>query len=352
MVDLSSEAIDRTALGRWLAAQGLGAWSGELDPVGGGTQNVVLRTVVGGRRLVLRHPPVHPRPESARTIAREITVLGALGGSDVPHPELVAACTDAEVLGQPFYLMTDVDGVNPGEEVSAEQAADAGLRHGGALDLARAAARLGRLDPEAIGLGGLRKPGPFLERQVPRWREQLASYTEVPGYDPGDLPDATAAGDWLERHRPPEPEPGVMHGDLHLNNVLLRRAEPRVAAVVDWEMCTVGDPLLDLGWLLVTWPVEPVGFAAGPALAGHGGLPTRSELLAAYAEAGGRDTGRATWYAALAAYKLGIVLEGTWARVAVGKAPREIGERLHAHAVALLELAVAISRDEWAVSAG
>ncbi|MEJ8277500.1 phosphotransferase family protein [Pseudonocardia spirodelae] len=347
-----ADVVDRAALGAWLREQGLGAWSGELEPVGGGTQNVVLRTVVGGRPVVLRHPPVHPRPGSARTIAREITVLDALRGSGVPHPALVAACTDPGVLGQPFFLMDDVDGVNPGERVSPEQAADPGLRHGAALDVARAAARLGRLDPVTAGLDGLRRPGPFLSRQVPRWTAQLASYTEVPGYDPGDLPDTAVAAQWLERHRPPEPEPGVAHGDLHLNNVLLDRTRPRVAALVDWEMCTVGDPLLDLGWLLVTWPVDPVGFGAGTELAAHGGLPTRAELIAAYADAGGRDTGHVTWYAGLAAFKLGIVLEGSWARVAAGEAPRAVGERLHTAAVALLELAVRIARDEWAVSAG
>lgn len=349
MVDLTA-TVDRDRLAAWLRGQGLDGELGPLTPVTGGTQNVVLRTTVGRRRLVLRRPPVHPRPESARTIAREITVLGGLAGSDVPHPELVASCTDPAVLGEPFYLMSDVDGVNPGEGASPEQVADPALRRGAVLDLARAAARLGRLDPAAAGLAGLGRPGPFLERQVPRWRAQLASYAQVPGYRPEDLPDVDAAGDWLERHRPPEAEPGVLHGDLHLNNVLLHRTEPRVAALVDWEMSTVGDPLLDLGWLLVTWPVDPVGFGAGTVLAGHGGLPTRAELVAAYAEAGGRDTARATWYAGLAAYKLGIVLEGTRARAAAGQAPRETGERLHGAAVALLELAVAISRDEWAVA--
>ncbi|WP_240051442.1 phosphotransferase [Pseudonocardia sp. EV170527-09] len=124
------------------------------------------------------------------------------------------------------------------------------------------------------------------------------------------------------------------------------------AALVDWEMCTVGDPLLDLGWLLVTWPVDPVGFGAGTELAGHGGLPTRAELVAAYTDAGGRDTTGNTWYAGLAAFKLGVVLEGTWARVAAGEAERAVGERLHAAAVALLELAVRIARDEWGLSAG
>ncbi|MBW0104201.1 phosphotransferase family protein [Pseudonocardia sp. KRD-291] len=319
----------------------------EVTPLAGGTQNVVLRVVVDGRRLVLRRPPAHPRPNSDRTIAREITVLRALAGSGVPHPELVAGCTDTDVLGVVFYLMTDVDGLNPGEAVSPSQEASEQLRHDGALDVARAAARLGTLDPHAIGLGGLQRPGSFLERQVPQWRTHLAGYDEVPGYESGTLPDVDLVADWLEQNRPPDAAPGVVHGDLHLNNVMLHRTEPRVAAVIDWEMCTVGDPLLDLGWLMVTWPQEPVGMSAGPALSALGGLPSRAELVAAYADAGGRDTSWIDFYTALAGFKMGIVLEGTQARAAAGQAPAAVGRTLHEHAVGLLGLSGAVARGQW-----
>lgn len=346
MVDVTGP-LDTVALAGWLRSRGTDGEITEVTPLAGGTQNVVLRVVVDGRRLVLRRPPAHPRPNSDRTIAREITVLGALAGSAVPHPELVAGCTDTSVLGVVFYLMTEVDGLNPGEATSPAQEASADLRHGGALDVARAAARLGTLDPHAIGLGELQRPGSFLQRQVPQWTAHLASYDEVPGYQSGTLPDVDLVADWLERHRPPDAAPGVMHGDLHLNNVLLHRTEPRVAAIIDWEMCTVGDPLLDLGWLMVTWPQEPTGMSAGPALSALGGLPTRAELVAAYAEAGGRDTSRIDWYTALAGFKMGIVLEGTRARAAAGQAPAETGERLHEHAVGLLGLSGRIARGQW-----
>ena len=350
MVDLNGP-LDVDALARWLRAQGHPGEIGEVTPLAGGTQNVVLRVEVDGRALVLRRPPAHPRPDSDRTIAREITVLGALAGSDVPHPELVAGCTDTSVLGVVFYLMSEVDGVNPGEGTSPQQRASGSLRHGGALDVARAAARLGTLDPAAIGLGELRRPGSFLERQVPQWRRHLARYDEVPGYVSGTLPDVEPVAEWLERHRPPDAPPGVLHGDLHLNNVLLCRDAPRVAALIDWEMCTVGDPLLDLGWLMVTWPAEPVGMSAGPALSALGGLPTRAELIEAYADAGGRDPERIDWYTALAGFKMGIVLEGTQARAAAGQAPPETGQALHEHAVGLLTLAGRIARGDWSPAA-
>lgn len=350
MVDVS-DLVDTDALASWLRGRGMDGEITEVTPLAGGTQNVVLRVVVDGRRLVLRRPPAHPRPNSDRTIAREITVLSALAGSGVPHPELVAGCTDTSVLGVVFYLMTDVDGLNPGEAVSPAQEASARLRHDGALDVADAAARLGTLDPHAIGLGELQRPGSFLERQVPQWCKHLAGYDEVPGYESGTLPDVDLVADWLERHRPPDAAPGVVHGDLHLNNVMLHRTEPRVAAVIDWEMCTVGDPLLDLGWLMVTWPQEPVGMSAGPALSALGGLPTRAELVAAYADAGGRDTSRIDWYTALAGFKMGIVLEGTQARAAAGQAPAEVGRTLHEHAVGLLGLSARIARGQWSPTA-
>jgi aminoglycoside phosphotransferase (APT) family kinase protein len=134
-----------------------------------------------------------------------------------------------------------------------------------------------------------------------------------------------------------------MHGDAHLNNVMLRRDRPEVAAFVDWEMCTVGDPLVDLGWMLVCWPAEANPIGAGVPLASLGGLATRSELLDAYMSAGGRRTGHLDWYLAFACFKLGAVIEGTWVRYLAGQASREAGEMLHASAVALMETGTRIS---------
>ncbi|WP_181781649.1 phosphotransferase family protein [Pseudonocardia pini] len=341
--------VDLDALARWVRAEGIGKEIGEVVPLAGGTQNVVLKIELDGRPVVLRRPPEHPRPTSDRTLTREITVLRGLADTDVPHPRLIAGCTDTAVLGVVFYLMELVAGVNPGEGVSEAQRADAALRHGQGLAVARALSRLGAVDPVAQGLDVLRKPGSFLGKQVPQWLAQLESYREFPGWEPGGLPAVSQVATWLEENRPPDAAPGVMHGDFHLNNVLLASAAPEVAAIVDWEMCTVGDPLLDLGWLMVTWPEAPRAMDVGGPFAQLGGLPSRAELVEAYAAAGGRAPEHVDWYTALAGFKLGIVLEGTWARASAGKAPQEVGERLHTHAVGLLDLAATIVRGDWSV---
>jgi aminoglycoside phosphotransferase (APT) family kinase protein len=183
----------------------------------------------------------------------------------------------------------------------------------------------------------LRRPGSFLARQVPQFLALLDSYRHD-RYHPDALSGVARLADWLEDNRPPDGEPGIMHGDAHLNNVLLRRDTPEVAAFIDWEMCTIGDPLLDLGWILVCWPDPPDPINAGRELAALGGLPTRTELLAAYADAGGRPTHRIDWYAAMACFKLAIVIEGTYSRYLAGRAHREAGERLHDSACHLIGL--------------
>jgi aminoglycoside phosphotransferase (APT) family kinase protein len=343
------ELIDLEALSSWLRSQGHGGKIGEVEPLAGGTQNVVVRMELDGRQVVLRRPPPHPRPTSNRTMAREIAVLRGLAGTDVPHPGLIAGCEDPDVLGVVFYLMAAVDGFNPGETLAPAHAADGSVRHGAALAVARAAARLGAVDPVAAGLESLRKPGSFLGRQVPQWTAHLESYREFPDYEPGGLPDVAPVARWLEENRPPDAAPGIMHGDFHLNNVLLDTVEPRVAAIIDWEMCTVGDPLLDLGWLLVTWSQEPAVMDVGGPFARAGGLPTRAELVEAYGSAGGREPVNVDWYTALAGFKLGIVLEGTKARASAGQAPAETGEKLHVHAKGLLSVAGRIARGEWSV---
>ena len=134
--------------------------------------------------------------------------------------------------------------------------------------------------------------------------------------------------------------PGISHGDYHLANLLFRPDGPEVAAIVDWEMCTVGDPLLDLGWLLATWPSNGDGGVAG-AIGAAGGLPAATELVDRYAERSDRDLTNIAWYEVMACFKLGIVLEGTHARAFAGKAPVEIGDLLHATTVVLFTRALA-----------
>lgn len=330
--------VDLAALDAWLDDQGLGSGpSADVRPLGGGTQNIMLRLRRGDRDLVLRRGPRHLRPRSNDAMSREIRVLEGLASTDVPHPRLVAACLDTDVLaGAVFYLMEPVTGFNPALEVPAPYADDVGLRHRSGLAVAAALASYGAVDHEAVGLGDLGKPVGFLERQVDRWRAELASYSEVAGYDGPQLPGVEVLGDWLDANRPSGWTPGLIHGDYHLANVMLTPASGEVAAIVDFEMATVGDPLLDLGALIATWPrgddIEVVDAAIGHS----GGLPTRAEVARHYGERSTRDLRALDWYVAMACFKLGIVLEGTYARSCAGLAPRSVGEQLHAATLVLL----------------
>ena len=340
---LSNE--DQAAVQAWVRAKGLGSVVDDVAPLTGGTQNIVVHLRVDDRPMVLRRPPVHPRPTSDKTMLREIAVLRTLAGTDVPHPGFIAGCDDLDVLGVVFYLMEEVDGFNPGTEVASSYVADPAMRHDVGLSYAASVAQLGNVAWEGSPLAAIRKPGSFLARQVPQFLGLLESYRHD-GYQPESLPAVTGLAEWLQANRPPDGEPGIMHGDAHLNNVLLRRERPELAAFIDWEMCTVGDPLLDLGWMMVCWPSEPNTIDAGSQLAALGGLADRAELLDAYRQAGGRPADALNWYVALACFKLGIVIEGTWSRYLAGQANREAGERLHESAESLIELGTRVSKGD------
>ncbi len=319
------------AVERWMDEQGLGRGPIEtVSPISGGTQNVMLRFERDGRPYVLRRGPEHLRPRSNDVIRRECRVLRSLSGTDVPHPPLIAACDDPSVLGDAvFYLMEPVDGFNASLALPPLHASDAAVRHEMGLRLVDALATLAEVDHEAVGLGDFGKPDGFLERQVPRWLAELASYDDFAEYPGADIGPVDEVATWLDAHRPASWRPGILHGDYHAANVMFSPGGPDVAAVVDWEMCTIGDPLLDLGWLLATWelPGAPEEFA-GP-LTRAGGLATDDELVRRYAERSTRDLAAIDWYVVLACFKLGIILEGTHARALAGLAPQDIGDRLH-----------------------
>jgi aminoglycoside phosphotransferase (APT) family kinase protein len=208
------------------------------------------------------------------------------------------------------------------------------------LELVDGIAALAAVDYRAVGLDGFGKPEGYLERQVERWRSQLESYREHEGYPGPDIPGVERVARWLDDHRPADFRPGILHGDYHLSNVMFALEGPELAAIVDWELSTIGDPLLDLGWLLATWP-GPEGPTPGSiAVQPWDGFPTADELVARYGERTGRDLGSVPWYGVLACYKLGIILEGTHARAFAGKAPKATGDVLHATTVALFERAL------------
>lgn len=341
--DVAGDELDpseRAALSEWMDVQGLesGPLTG-LRPIGGGTQNRMTRFERGGRSFVLRRGPRHRRARSNDVLRRETQLLAALSDTDVPHPRLIAGCVDETVLaGTVFYLMEPIDGFNPTEELPARHARDQALRHQMGLEMVDALGRLGAVDHVAVGLADFGRPQGFLRRQVPRWLAELESYRDLANYPGPHLPGVDRVAEWLERGIPTRWSPGILHGDYHLSNVMYSRQDAHIAAIVDWEMCTIGDPLLDLGWMLATWPGSGTELSWG-GLALADGLPTESELVARYATRSERDLSAIHWYAVLACFKLGIVLEGTHARAWAGKAPRAIGDRLHATALSLFDQA-------------
>lgn len=334
------DMLDQRALADWMERQGLG--SGRIEdivPLAGGTQNILLRFRYGGRTMVMRRPSGHPRPEANRTMQREARMLAAIADSDVPHPRLIAACDDEQVLGVAFYLMEAIDGFNAVQGLP-EYHRDPVVQHAMGLTFIDPIVALGRIDYRAVGLADFGKPENFLARQVARWSRQLESYAQFPDWPgPSGLPDVERIGRWLETHRPQHFVPGILHGDYHMGNVMYRYDSPAVAAVIDWELTTVGDPLLDLGWVLATWPGPDMAAARTLDVQPWLGFPTADELIAHYRAGSDRDLSAVDWYKVLACYKLAIILEGTNARASAGLAERETADLLHEGAVGLLRRA-------------
>ncbi len=337
--------VDLERVAAWMDDHGLeeGPLVGP-ELITGGTQNILLRFRRGSRTFVLRRPPPHKRANSDETMRREARVLAALAGTDVPHPGLIAAEPDESVIGAAFYLMEPVEGFNVTLGLPPALADDPGAQFEMGLSMADAIAALGRIDPVAQGIGDLGKWDGWGERQVPRWRKQLDSYSELAGYPGPDIPGVDEVGAWLEANRPDDLRPGVIHGDFHFANVLIHPSEPRVAAIVDWELATIGDPLLDLGHLLACWP-NPDGADITPVAGAN--LPTTDDVIARYAAGSDRDLSAVPWFRVLACYRLGLILEGSNARADAGLAPREIGDRLHAHTLMLFaQASELIDREE------
>lgn len=328
------------ALRAWLDQAGIGTGDlRDLRRMSGGTQNLLLSFSRGRERLVLRRPPAHPRPHSNRSLLREARVLGALAGSAIPHPRLRGVCTDLNVLGDVmFVVMDEVEGVNPVAEApsGSERAA---YRAEMARNACRVLARVGELDHAALGLGDLGSPEGFLERQTRRWMAEFESYRTLPGYASRPLPHMESVTAYLDAGLPAAAPPGLMHGDYHLGNLLVRHGSTEVAAVLDWEMTTVGDPLLDLGRFLATWPDHVDSIEPRTGIWAQGAMPDADELVAAYAECSTRSLESLEWYVVLGCYKLAIILEGTHARACAGQAPPEVGDRLHDAALRLFDRA-------------
>ncbi|MET0900389.1 MAG: phosphotransferase family protein [Mycobacterium sp.] len=334
--------VDADALGHWLDEQDAPG-HGErpaLELLSGGSQNTLIRVRRGEHRMVLRMPGA--RADAARLdgLRREIRLVRGLKGTDVPHAELVAADDSGTLLGKPFYVMAEIDGWSPMDGGwAAPFDTDLDARRGLAIELVEGAAELGSVDWRAQGLEGFGKPDGFHERQVDRWMNFLAAYQvrEMPGLD--------IAADWLRRNRPSHYTPGIMHGDYQFANVMYAHGEPaRLAAIVDWEMTTIGDPLLDLGWCLLGYDGD------NPASDGFyldmTGMPTRSELLAHYEAVSGRSTEDIDYYLVLANWKLGIMLEKTYAASLVpnSKVDSRVAEAMGPMVLQLMTTAADLAR--------
>jgi aminoglycoside phosphotransferase (APT) family kinase protein len=275
--------------------------------ISGGSQNEIYEIRRGDLRAALRIPPP-PAPQSRDDgIVREWRIIEALDGTDVPHTKAIAACADVSVLGRAFYLMGFVDGWSPMgvDRLPAPFDTDMDAKRGLAFQLAEGIALLSKVDWQTKGLHDLGRPDGFHERQVDRWTTFLERIKgrELPGFD--------VASAWLGEHRPIDYIPGLMHGDYQFANVMYGHGAPaRMAAIVDWEMGTVGDPKLDLGWMVQGWPEDTnAPEAAQSSYIDMFGMPSRSELLEHYAKVSGRQVDDIDYYVILAKWKLAIVLE-------------------------------------------
>jgi aminoglycoside phosphotransferase (APT) family kinase protein len=316
--DTAPRVADLGKLTAWLDAQGLGAGAPlEHRYIAGGSQNEIYELRRGDLRCAMRIPPPSAPADRDQGILREWRIIEALGGTDVPHSEAIAVCTDPSVLGRTFYLMGFVDGWSPMQTLGRWPApfdGDLEARRGLAFELVDGIARLSKVDWRSRGLADLGRPGGFHERQVDRWTAFLDRIKgrELPGFD--------VAAAWLRSHKPIDFIPGLMHGDYQFANVMYRHGAPaRLAAIVDWEMATVGDPLLDLAWVLMGWP-DPGEDRAGSGYVDYTGMPSRAELLDYYTRHSGLPVDEIDYYVILARFKMAVVLEGGYARFVKGEA--------------------------------
>jgi aminoglycoside phosphotransferase (APT) family kinase protein len=309
----------------------------DIQLIAGGRSNLTYRLSVsapsGNRLLVLRRPPLGHVLPTAHDMSREFRVLSALAGTRVPVAPLVAACPDEDVIGAPFYVMEHVPGV-----VLRTRADTAALAESQAADLSQSLAdmlaAIHGVDVAAVGLRDLGRGAGYLRRQLDRWQRQweLSATREMPGY--------TELVGRLTAALPAEGDVTLVHGDFRLDNALVTLTpRPRITAVVDWEMATLGDPLADLGLTLVYWTdpgeegwLNPAGSPAGTRgvsadATATPGFWTRAEFAAEYARRTGRDISRIGYYMAFGYFKLAVVLEGIHARYLQHKTVGEGFER-------------------------
>jgi len=299
----------------FLDAAGIGSGELQIEPIGDGHSNVTYAVQRGDRRFILRRPPRGPLPPSAHDVLREARVIGALGPTAARVPQVLAVGDDAAIIGAPFFIMEQVDGEVISSELPAVFDAPEQRRRIGE-QLIDGLVELHSVDWRAAGLEGFGKPTGYLERQLRRfgglWEHNRTR----------ELEDVDAVGKWLQANLPESGEATIVHGDYRLGNVIFEAQAPaRLAAILDWEMATIGDPLADLGYfatLYVDSNDPPLGMFELNAMTREEGFPLRAELIARYEQGSGRAMTDIRWYQTLALWKTVVFMEGNYKRAISG----------------------------------
>jgi aminoglycoside phosphotransferase (APT) family kinase protein len=308
------DGIDVVGVEAWFSEHAPGA---ELplsfDRIAGGHSNLTYRVSdAAGRSWALRRPPLGKRLGSAHDMAREHKVVSALGATGVPVAPVVGLCEDESVNGAPFYVVEFVEGPILRGLAEAEIFPDEGDRRAIGERVADTLVAIHAVDPDAAGLGDLGRKEDYVARQLRRWQGQWEKSKTR------ELPAIDRVHERLSARIPAQGPATIVHGDYRLDNMILTPTG-KVAAVVDWELCTLGDPLADVGMLMAYWPVrgeESISLGLPANLAP--GFPTREELADRYAAGSGRDLSDLDFFLALGYWKLAIILEGVYARYAAG----------------------------------
>jgi aminoglycoside phosphotransferase (APT) family kinase protein len=319
--NLATAASD--SLAEWLTRATEDPGPFELTHLSGGNSNeTILVTSPRGRRL-LRRPPEATIDASAHSVEREYRMLMALADTHVRVPRPIATAREPTPGGPAALLMEFVDGVSISDRLPSAYPEGSVAVIG--EQMVDTLANLHSLPWRELGLEDFGRPADFLARQVNRWRKQYERYRHR------ELPDFDLVADWLARNRPADGEPAILHGDFHVDNCLYSPEEPRLLAVIDWEMSTIGDPLLDVGLALGFWGndrQEPVAMPRVQGFSRVSGAPTRAELARRYEDRSGRSLEHLDYYMALAFWKLAAIVEGAHLHYSTGKLRSEYARAL------------------------
>ena len=339
---LTEELVPLAPLRRWLARRLPVGSDLTVERASTGHTNEMFRLRTGPNEWLLRRPPRVRAAASAHNMAREFRVLSALEHSDVPHARALALCEDDDVIGAPFLVQSFVRGFPPRLPLPEPFTDDVAARRELAFGLVEALATVARFKWREAGLDGFGRPEGFLDRQVDRWLGQLAKYRTR------ELPWLDELAGWLRAHQPTRSPAGLMHGDYTWSNAIFAADRPgRVAAIVDWELATIGDPLIDIGWLLGLWleeGEEAHGRDARTLFCQLPSNPTRTQLLARYAEVSPLPVDDIDYYQVLALFKLSCIIEGSWYRYQTGRSDDPAHASFERRIPALLARAARIAR--------